>query len=98
MPSSKETRVRVEGFSKIIASALSASGFLSPFGNSPRFSALPASMIWRSVSARQDVEVEEMPDFAAQHSWSRIRHDQAAFAWAAIPASTSRRLVDLGLG
>ena len=35
MPTSKDTRVRVDGFSKIIASVLPASGLASPLGGLP---------------------------------------------------------------
>src|SRR5262245_30075649 len=51
MPTSNDTRVRVDGFSKIIASVLPASGLsLPPFARA-FFMALPVSGIWRSVLA-----------------------------------------------
>src|ERR1041385_5554101 len=50
MPSSKETRVRVEGFSKIMASALPASGFASPCGGFFALKAAPISRMSRSCA------------------------------------------------
>src|SRR6185369_15749075 len=49
MPTSNDTRVRVDGFSKIIASVLPASGLYSPFGGAPFLYALPSARISRSV-------------------------------------------------
>src|SRR6478736_1891266 len=49
MPTSNDTRVRVEGFSKIMASVLPASGWSCPPLDRAFFIALPRSRIWRSV-------------------------------------------------
>src|SRR5476651_1614760 len=49
MPTSNDTRVRVEGFSKIMASVLPASGLSWPPFARAFFIALPLSRIWRSV-------------------------------------------------
>ena len=87
MPTSNDTRVRVDGFSKIIASALPASGrSWPPFGLSPRFSALPRSRIWRSVSGR--------PDRGRGSAWmSACRYSAALLAPC---AACARHLVDDG--
>ena len=45
MPTSKDTRVRVEGFSKIMASVLPASGFSWPPLTRAALNALPRSRI-----------------------------------------------------
>src|SRR5262249_14333432 len=47
MPSSNDTRVRVDGFSKMRASALPASGFSLPPGTVPRLYATPTSRMRR---------------------------------------------------
>ena len=60
MPSSNETRVRVDGFSKIIASALPASGLASPLGGLP---AEAAADVQHPAQRRplDPIEIEEMP-------------------------------------
>src|SRR5262245_31734504 len=49
MPTSNDTRVRVDGFSKIMARVLPASGLSCPPFARAFFIALPWSRIWRSV-------------------------------------------------
>src|SRR5262252_11121900 len=49
MPTSNDTRVRVDGFSKIMASVLPANGLSWPPLARCFFIALPRSRIWRSV-------------------------------------------------
>src|SRR5689334_25190987 len=49
MPTSNDTRVRVDGFSKIIASVLPASGLYSPSGGTPVLYAVPSARISRRV-------------------------------------------------
>src|SRR6266446_184945 len=49
MPTSNDTRVRVDGFSKIMASVLPPSGLSCPPLERAIFIALPRSRIWRSV-------------------------------------------------
>ena len=62
MPTSKETRVRVEGFSKIIASVLPASGLPRPAAPSCRRAALQDAAQRRGIEI---VEVEEVPGASA---------------------------------
>src|SRR5882672_8363371 len=49
MPTSNDTRVRVDGFSKIMASVLPPNGLSCPPLDRAFFIALPRSRIWRSV-------------------------------------------------
>src|SRR4029077_8359366 len=49
MPTSNDTRVRVDGFSKIMASVLPPNGLSCPPLERAFFIALPRSRIWRSV-------------------------------------------------
>src|SRR5882672_8152163 len=49
MPTSNDTRVRVDGFSKIMASVLPPSGLSCPPLERAFFIAVPRSRIWRSV-------------------------------------------------
>ena len=68
MPTSNDTRVRVEGFSKIIASVLPCSGFLDL---APAFSfAFMATLAAKDVAqllGRNFVEIEKMAQRLAHH-------------------------------
>ena len=82
MATSKETRVRVEGLSKIIASVLPASGFLTM----PRARAAFIARLWVDHAGQRrlrDVdEIEEMPHAVAAHDAASLRAARA-FAQAA---------------